>query len=459
MKGEGGFPRTALLAQNGDGFHFAGIAAILIAFKTQCLFAVLLATWQPIPREGRTLNPLWDTLRSALRAAPFGSVATALTILAELDRDETLHLVESDAGTEILGYKLRLALETPEAVAQIVHSCEKIKLGLGCKLLRKQGQVYREILVTRLRGLQNPRRYAMSANMLEAAWPGIGDHTDTFTKVWIRDFGITNVRSPSALVEILALFKKLKKQGKSEALPRIAESVDAYKIAQRLSSYRLVEDLSFAPILAMMLHEFNETERAALLRESLFGIDGIEKIVPEHVFFDVVMLAEKTRVRVPGDLISRIDRHFLDCGAADWQLDPARFWRAFGAYALVRKLHLKKDWDAFDQTPPTFKALHDPATRVLVTAALKPSQWVVTQSEAMWNEIRTTPSIVPWEMRWLVIALAGSRTDLAEALQAIAPPRATLLQISPFSVTTTRCLTEIAEETAAYLVTARAVLG
>jgi hypothetical protein len=34
MKGEGGFPRTALLAQNGDSFHFAGIAAILIAFKT-----------------------------------------------------------------------------------------------------------------------------------------------------------------------------------------------------------------------------------------------------------------------------------------------------------------------------------------------------------------------------------------------------------------------------------------
>ncbi|TPQ52871.1 hypothetical protein C2U72_00970 [Prosthecomicrobium hirschii] len=386
----------------------------------------------------------WDTLRSALRATSFGSVAMALTILAELDRDQTIQLVKSKAGAEILGYKLRLAWKTPEAAAQIVYACEKIEQRLGYTLLDLQGAAYRKILVDKLRGMQNPRSYAMSANMLELVRPGIGEHTATFFRVWVQN--IEHIRSPAALVEILTLVRNLKEQGRSAALPYIAGSINAYKIAQRLSSYRLVEDLSFAPTLAMMLHEFEEIERATQLRKTLFEIAGIEKIVPEHIIFDIMRLAEETRTRVPDDLISQFDRHFLERGAAGWLLNPTRFWRAFGAYGLVRELHLESSWDPFDQIPPTLKALHDPATRVLATAALMPSQWNVAQSEEAWDEIQTTPSIVPWEMRHLTTALARDRSKVAKDLQAIAPTAVKLLDISPFSVSTTRYLAKIAQK-------------
>lgn len=391
----------------------------------------------------------WTTQRAALRAATFGSAASALTLLSELDREETIGLIESRAGAEILRFKLNLALRTPEAVAEIIHACEKIKRGLGRTVLARQPPIYRSILLARLRALQNPRSYAMSANLLELAWPGIGDHTSTFFRVWAHD--IANIRSPAALVEILMLLEKLMQQGKSKALPRVAESIDAQKIARRLSSHRQIEDLSFAPALAMMLHQSGEIKRSALLRESLFNTTGIENIVPEHVFFDLVMLAEQTGDRAPASLIDRIDGLLRERGRRKWQLDPVRFWRAFGAYGLARKLHLGESWAVFDRPPETLQVPFDPATRILATAGLLRLPWVVRHSDSAWEEIRSQPKIVSREMRPLIVALTGHRTEIAKKLEAIAPESNALLQIPPFSLSRSRQLSEIAKQTVAQL--------
>ena len=373
----------------------------------------------------------WNSLRTALRNAKFGSTADALSILAVLNHEKTVELIRRDAGQDILGYKLNLALYAPQAAAEILYTCEKVSKGLGRNLLEKKGQKYREILVSQVRGIQNPRTYATIANMLETVQPDIGNHTATFFKVWIPQ--LSQLRSPATLVEILKLLKNSYDQGKSKALPRAAESVDACAISVRLKNRRAQEDLSFAPSLAMLLAEAGSPDRGRVIAEALAEVDQLEIFLDESRFVDVLSLFHVLDEDVPRHLFVCFEKHLIESGNKTWLIDPVGFWSAFGAFALARMKITGQKWLAFSEQPPTLPDQVGPANRVLALSAHVEARWVKRIVDDAWREIADLPEAIPREMRPLLYELCTDN-EIAGKLDDYLPGKDDLLQIHPFSL-------------------------
>jgi hypothetical protein len=397
--------------------------------------------FDPIMAEEYVGNFAWDSLRTALRSAKFGSTASALSILAELNHKKTAELIRRDAGQEILGHKLRLALRTPQSAAAILFACEKVGKDLGRNLLKNKGLKYREILVKQIRGLQNPRTYATAANMLETVQPGIGNHTATFFKLWVPR--LNELRSPATLVEILKLLKKGFDQGQSRALPRAAETINARAISARLKKRRAVEDLNFAASLAMLLAEAGALDRGRVIAEALADVHQLENFLDESRFSDVISLFNVLGLDAPKQLTARFEKRLVETGCKTWLIDPVGFWSSFGAFALARTDMTGQKWLAFSTPPPTLRRQIDPATRVLALSAHVEAHWVKQILDDAWKEISDRPEVVPRELLPLLYELCADN-DIERKLEVLLPGKDDLLQIRPFSLAQSQHLTTLA---------------